>query len=113
MITGNRVKMTNSIGAAFADSGGLKSDIVTKVRGGALSDNHVEVAALGSGDADGDSGAGELIGTVVGTRITGNTVVVSAAKGTAPASSGASLIDASLTNTTVSRNHVRADSKGG
>ena len=112
-ITGNTVKMTNSVGAAFADSGGLKADLAMTVTDDVIADNHVVVAALGSGGADGDSGAGELWGTVTGTRLTDNTVTVSARKGDALASSGASLIQANLTDSLVSGNHVRAISAGG
>lgn len=113
-ITGNTVKMTNSVGAAFADSGGLKADVAMTVTDDVIADNHVVVAALGSGSADGDSGAGELTGTVTGTRLTGNTVTVSAGKGDALASSGASLITVpDLIDSVVSGNHVRAISTGG
>ena len=112
-ITGNTVKMTNSVGAAYADSGGLKADLAMTVTDDVIADNRVVVAALGSGSADGDSGAGELWGTVTGTRLTGNTVTISAGKGGASASSGASLIQANLTDSLVSRNHVRAISTGG
>jgi hypothetical protein len=113
-ITGNTAKITNSAGGAFADSGGLKSDVAMTVTDDVITDNHVVVRTLGSGSAAGDSGAGELWGPVTGTRITDNTVTVTAGKGGASASSGASLITSTnLTNSVVDDNHVRAASTGG
>lgn len=114
-ITGNAVSITNTIGAAYADSGGVKTDVPIALSDDVVANNHVSVAALGgpSASADGDSGAGELIGRVSNTKLTGNTVTVRSAKGSAVASSGASLIEASLTNSVVRDNSVRATSAGG
>ena len=115
-ITGNAASMTNRIGSASADSGGLKTDVPIKVVGGVIADNHVHVVALGgpSASADGDSGAGELIGTVTNTRFTGNTVTVSSAKGGALASSGVSLFGpGSISNSVISDNRVHATSSAG
>lgn len=115
-ITGNAVSMTNRIGSASADSGGLKTDVPITVVGGVIADNHVHVVALGgrSASAEGDSGAGELIGTVTNTRLTGNTVTVSSAKGGALASSGVSLFGpGSIRNGVIRNNHVHAMSSSG
>jgi hypothetical protein len=114
-ITDNSVSITNTMGTAFADSGGVKTDVPITISDDVIANNHVNVVALGgpSASADGDSGAGELIGTVTNTKITGNTVTVTAGKGGAAASSGASLIQANLTNSLVSGNHVRAISTDG
>ncbi len=114
-ITGNSVSITNTIGTAFADSGGVKTDVPIAVSDDVIADNHVSVVAHGgpSASADGDSGAGELIGTVTNTRLTGNTVTVRSAQGSATASSGASLIEASLTDSVVRDNRVHAASAAG
>ena len=114
-IVGNSVSITNKVGSAFADSGGLKTDVPIKLNSDVIANNRVTVTTLGgpSAGAQGDSGAGELIGTVTNTRLIGNSVTISSAKGSASASSGASLIEASLTDSVVQDNQVHATSAAG
>jgi hypothetical protein len=110
-ITGNSASMTNTIGDATAFSGGLHTDGVFTLSNDVIAGNSVYSAALGSsGDAEGDSGGGEMAGTIVNTRMTGNTVRVSSAAGTATASAGATSFTGTLTNSIVSDNHVFASS---
>jgi hypothetical protein len=54
--------------------------------------NSVSSATLAgsSGNAEGDSGAGELLGTINSTRFTGNTVTVTVGGGDVTAFAGAS-----------------------
>jgi hypothetical protein len=113
-ITHNAARMTNTLGDATAFSGGLHTDGVFRLDNDVIADNSVYSAALGSsGDAEGDSAAGEMAGTVTNTRLTGNEVTVRAAAGTATASAGATIITGTLTNSTVSDNHVFAFSPNG
>lgn len=113
-ITLNSASMTNTLGDTWVFSGGLQTDGVFTLDGDVIADNSVHSAALSSsGDAEGDSGAGEGAGTIRNTRLTGNTVTVSSAGGTATASAGASIFTGTLTNSTVSENHVFASSPDG
>ncbi len=116
-ISGNSVTMTNTVGDAEAFSGGIHVDLGVdfKLFNSVVADNSVSSATIGgsSGDAEGDSGAGELLGTISNTRFTGNTVTVSSAAGDATAFAGAFIDFGSITNSVVSDNHVHASSPGG
>jgi hypothetical protein len=114
-ITGNSASMTNTVGNATAFSGGLHTDRALTLSNSVIADNSVYSATLpGSpGDAQGDSAAGELTGTISNTRLTGNTVTVRSAAGTATASSGATIFAGTLTDSIVSNNHVFASSPNG
>ena len=116
-ISGNSVTMTNSVGDAQAFSGGIHVDLDVdfKLFNSVVADNSVSSATIGgsSGDAQGDSGAGELLGTISNTRFTGNTVTVSSPAGDATAYAGAFIDFGSITNSVVSDNHVYASSPGG
>jgi hypothetical protein len=116
-ISGNSVTMTNSVGDAQAFSGGIHVDLDVdfKLFNSVVADNSVSSATIGgsSGDAEGDSGAGELLGTISNTRFTGNTVTVSSTAGDAAAFAGAFIDFGSITNSVVSDNHVYASSPGG
>ena len=106
--------MTNTLGDATAFSGGLDTDGVFTLDNDVIADNSVYSAALGSsGDAEGDSAAGEMAGSIRNTRLTGNTVTVSSADGTATASAGATIFTGTLANSIVSDNHVFASSPNG
>jgi hypothetical protein len=61
----------------------------------------------------GDSGAGEMGGTIDNTLLTGNTVTVSSVAGDATAGAGASIFAGTMTNGVVSGNSVHATSPRG
>jgi hypothetical protein len=116
-VSGNSVTMTNTVGDATAFSGGVLVDLDVdfKMSNSVVADNSVSSATLAgsSGDAEGDSGAGELLGTITNTRFTDNTVTVSSAAGDATAFAGAFIDFGSITNSVVGDNHVHASSPGG
>jgi hypothetical protein len=114
-ISDNSVVMTNSVGDATAFSGGLHTDVNFQLTGVVVADNTVTVQTLAgsSGNASGDSGAGEMSGTIRNSRMTGNTVKVSSAKGRASAAAGASIFAGSMTSTVLRANHVQASSPSG
>jgi hypothetical protein len=115
IISGNSASMTNNLGDATAFSGGLHTDGVFTLNNDVISDNSVYSATLApsTGDAEGDSAAGEMAGTINNTRLTGNTVMVSSVAGTATALAGATIVMGTLTNSIVSDNHVLASSPTG
>lgn len=115
VISGNSVKMTNTAGSTSAFSGGLHTDGVFTLSNDVIAGNSVYSATLpGSpGDAEGDSGAGEMAGTISNTRFTGNSVTVKSAAGTADAAAGAAIFTGTLTGSTVSDNTVTASSPKG
>jgi hypothetical protein len=115
VISGNSVSMTNSVGDAAAFSGGLHTDGTFTLSNDVITDNSVYSATLpgSSGDAEGDSGAGEMAGTISNTRFTGNSVTVKSANGTADASAGAAVFTGTLTNSNISGNTVSAASPHG
>ena len=114
-ITGNSVSMTNAIGDATAFSGGLHTDGTFTLTNDVISHNSVYSATLpgSSGNAEGDSGAGEMAGTISSTRFTGNSVTVKSASGTASAAAGAAIFTGTLTSSIVSDNAVSASSSHG
>jgi hypothetical protein len=114
-ITGNSVSMTNAIGDATAFSGGLHTDGTFTLSNDVISYNSVYSATLpgSSGNAEGDSGAGEMAGTISSTRFTGNSVTVKSASGTASGAAGAAIFTGTLTSSTVSNNVVSASSPHG
>ena len=114
-ISGNSVSMTNTVGDAAAFSGGLHTDGTFTLSNDVIADNSVYSVTLpGSpGDAEGDSGAGEMAGTISNTRFTGNSVTVKSANGTADAAAGAAIFTGTLTNSNVSGNTVIAASPHG
>jgi hypothetical protein len=115
IISGNSVSMTNTVGDATAFSGGLHTDGTFTLSNDVIADNSVYSAALpgSSGNAEGDSGAGEMAGTIRSTRFTGNSVTVKSANGSANASAGAAIFTGTLTNSNVSGNTVSAASPHG
>jgi hypothetical protein len=114
-ISGNSVSMSNTVGDANAFSGGIHTDVDFELSNDAITNNSVSVATLAgsSGDALGDSGGGEMGGTISNTRFSGNTVTVSSAAGTATASAGAAIFAGSMTDSVVNNNHVSASSPSG
>jgi hypothetical protein len=116
-ISGNSVTMTNTVGDAEAFSGGVHVDLDVDftMSNSVVADNSVSSATLAgsSGNAGGDSGAGEILGTISNTRFTGNTVTVTSAAGDATALAGAFIDFGLLTNSIISDNHVHASSPSG
>jgi len=114
-ISGNSATMTNTVGDANAFSGGVHTDVNFELSNDVITNNSVNVATLGRsrGNAAGDSGAGEMGGTVTNTRFAGNSVTVSSVAGDANAGAGATIFAGSMTNSVVSDNHVQASSPHG
>ena len=116
-ISGNSTTMTNTVGDAEAFSGGVHVDLNVHftMSNSIVADNSVSSTTLpgSSGNAGGDSGAGEILGTISNTRFTGNRVTATSAAGDATASAGAFIDFGSLTNSVVSDNHVHASSPSG
>jgi hypothetical protein len=109
--------MTNTVGDAEAFSGGILVDLDVDftMSNSVVGDNSVRSATLAgsSGNAEGDSGAGALLGKIGSTRFTGNTVTVSSAAGDATAFAGALIHFGSITNSVISDNQVHASSPNG
>jgi hypothetical protein len=117
-ISGNSVSMTNTVGDANAFSGGIHVDLDVdfSMTRSLVVDNSVRSATLAdsSGAALADSGAGEILGTISHTRITGNTVTVrSATQGEAQALAGGMIFFGAMHRDVVSHNHVYASSPQG
>jgi hypothetical protein len=117
VIAGNTTGMTNSVGNATAFSGGLHVDegVDLELRGSAITSNHVFSATLGgsSGDAEADSGAGEIAGTLSGDRFARNTVSAISAHGHVDALAGAAIMAGTFLNGEVGDNRVRATAPHG
>jgi hypothetical protein len=109
--------MTNTVGDASAFSAGIHVDCCVdfELSNDVIADNSVLSEALpgSSGNANGDSGAGEIAGTIGNTRFTGNTVTVRSATGNANAGGGAAIFSGSMTDSVVSGNHVSVSSPSG
>jgi hypothetical protein len=116
-ISGNSVSMTNAVGDAEAFSGGIHVDLGVDfaMSNSVVSGNSVSSRTLGgsSGDASGDSGAGELQGTISNTRFTANSVRVTSAAGNATALAGALIDFGSMTDSVIGDNHIHASSAAG
>jgi hypothetical protein len=116
-LSGNSVTMTNTVGDAEAFSGGVHVNLGVDftMSNSVVADNSVSSATLAgsSGNAEGDSGAGEILGTISNTRVTGNTVTVTSAAGDATAFAGAFIDFGSITNSVISENQVHASSPSG
>jgi hypothetical protein len=116
-ISGNSVSMTNSVGDAEAFAGGILVDlgIDFTMSNSVVSGNSVSSRTLAgsSGDAEGDSGAGALLGTISNTRFTANSVRAISAAGDAAAFAGALIDFGSITNSVLGDNQVHASSPAG
>jgi hypothetical protein len=111
----NSVTMTNTAGDSFANSGAVHGDVLLTLGGDVFAHNSVVSQTLpGSpGNAQGDSGGGEVSGSITGTSFTGNTVTVRSAAGDAKAWAGAAIFSGTLTQSLVNDNRVVAASPGG
>jgi hypothetical protein len=116
-LSGNSVSMTNTVGDAEAFSGGVHVNpgVDFTMSNSVVSDNSVSSATLAGspGNAQGDSGAGEILGRITNTHVTGNDVSVTSASGDAAAFAGAFIDFGSITDSVISDNHVHASSPGG
>lgn len=120
-ISRNTVTMTNTLGSTEAFSAAIHADldqndapIPLELRNDIIADNRVMSSALGSsGDANGDSAAGEISGEITNSQVTGNTVVVKSARGDATALGGAGIVSGSITNSVIRGNAVSASSPHG
>jgi hypothetical protein len=114
-ISGNSISATNTVGDANAFSGGLHTDGTFELSNDVISNNTVTVATLdgSTGNAAGDSGAGEWAGTVTNTRVFGNSVTASSVAGDAIADAGATIFAGTMANSAISDNHVQASSPHG
>jgi hypothetical protein len=117
-ISGNSVSMTNTVGDAVAFSGGIHVDLDVEfdMTHSVVAGNSVRSATLAhsSGAAVADSGAGEILGRISDTRITGNSVTVrSATQGDARALAGGVIFFGTMRRDVVSHNHVYASSPQG
>jgi hypothetical protein len=114
-ISGNSISATNTVGDANAFSGGLHTDGTFELSNDLISNNSVSVATLegSTGNAAGDSGAGEWAGTVTNTRVFGNSVSASSVDGDAIADAGATIFAGTMANSAIGDNHVQASSPQG
>ena len=115
-ISDNSVTETNTLGSANADSAALHTDVNITLSGDVFADNHVRAVSRGpsTADTDGNSGVGELAGTIRNTRFIGNTVTVSSANGPASAEGGSMIFGpGSISNSVIKGNRVSAASPRG
>jgi hypothetical protein len=114
-IADNSVSMTNTNGDSTAFSGGVHTDVSFDLSDDVVANNSVTSAALpgSSGNAFGDSGAGEMSGKISNTRFIGNSVSVRSAAADAIASAGAVIFAGSMTSSVVSGNQVHGSSPRG
>jgi hypothetical protein len=116
IVADNSVTMTNSVGSANADSGGIHEDVNVPLLNDVIAGNRVTSRTLpgSSGNAEADSGAGEMFGTITNSQLIGNTVTVATAAGNATAGGGALGASAgTLSNDTITGNAVSASSPTG
>jgi hypothetical protein len=111
-IVGNTISMTNTAGNATAFSAGVHVDVGVdfEMPGTTIASNRADSATLGSspGDAEADSGVGELHGTLSGNRFTHNTVTARSSHGEVLAMAGAAIMFGTFSDGVVSDNRVRA-----
>jgi hypothetical protein len=116
--TGNSVNSSNSVGDAFAFSGGLHANGPIVLRDSTVSDNTV-AATTATGRADVDSGAGEINAdaTISNTRFTGNSATATSSAGVADAAAGAILTAAfermTISDSVISANRLTATTTTG
>jgi hypothetical protein len=117
-ITGNSVSSTNTVGDAFAFSGGLHANGPIVLSDSLVSDNSV-AATTATGRADVDSGAGEINADakISNTRFTGNSATATSSAGAAHAAAGAILTAAfdrmTISDSVISANRLTATTTTG
>jgi hypothetical protein len=115
-IGGNEAAMTNTVGDATAFAGGINVwGVDFEMRDSVIANNHVIAETIGEsrGDAAGDGGGAELLGTITDTEIVGNTVTVRSRAGDATAAIGGLLHEGSMDGGSVSDNRIMASSPRG
>ena len=115
-ISHNTARMTNTVGSANAVSAGLHPFGDITLIGDEISNNTVIAEALqgSSGDAHGDSGAGEVFGIITGSQLSGNSVIARLAARNATAGGGAAVMDnATVSDSVVDNNTLIAVSPRG
>lgn len=113
-IAHNDASMHNSAGPAFAFSGGAHTDDTFTLDRDVIADNTVTAIASGrTGDAEADSGAGEIGGTITDTQLLDNHVIARAAAGDAYALGGAAIAVGIFVRTTVVGNRLWSRSSSG
>jgi hypothetical protein len=119
-ISDNSSTMTNTVGGSQAFSGGWQADrdTVLNLTDDTVSNNSVVSATLpgSTGDASGDSGAGEQgdqDNTISWTRFTGNTVTVNSVAGNAFGGPGVSTGGGTYTNSVITNNQVTTSAPNG
>lgn len=111
----NSASARNTVGDATAFSGGLHTDVDFTLSDDLIGANSVEsvAAASSTGDAEGDSGAGEMGGTITRTRLIGNSVTVQSSHGDVSALAGAVIFGGTMLDSAVRRNRVQGNSPHG
>lgn len=117
-ITRNSARMTNRVGGATANSGGLNVTTVNipfRITKSVVARNAVTATAQNRsrGNALVDTGGATLAGKVSQVRVRDNTATAKSAGGDATASGGAALILGRMVNSTATDNSVHASSPRG
>jgi hypothetical protein len=115
-ISHNRLRSTNSVGDANADSGAVKTEVNVNLSNDLISDNTVSVATVGAstGDAHADSAVGETQGVMTNVRMTGNNLISTSVAGNASAAGGVAIWGPGpLVNSVITSNHVTASAPYG
>ncbi|HET6875198.1 MAG TPA: hypothetical protein VFH70_10485 [Acidimicrobiales bacterium] len=115
-ITDNSASMTNTLGDAAADSGGIRGNSPVDMRNVDDSGNSVTAVAVpgSSGRAFSTSGAGQLAGTFRNVALDDNAVTARSASSDAEAGGGASVFGpGTLDNADISGNRVLASGQSG
>jgi hypothetical protein len=115
VISYNTVVATNTVGHMYADSGGMQGNTLLGLYGDNFDHNSVYSATLpgSTGPALGDSGAGEVSGTITRTRVTNNTMTSVSFAGDASSGAGGVLFSGTMTESVVSGNKVVVDAAHG
>jgi hypothetical protein len=119
-IADNSTTMTNTAGGSEAFGGAWQANVDTTLTltNDTIANNHVTSATLpgSTGDANGDSGAGEQgnqVNTINGTRLTGNTVTVTSVAGNAFGGPGVTVGGGTYTYSVIADNHVTVSAPNG
>ena len=115
IVADNSVTMTNSVGSAQSDSGGIHEDVNVPLSNDIIAGNSVRAQTLpgSTGNSAGGGGAGELFGTIANSWLISNTVTVAAAAGHAQAGGGANFGAGTLSHDEITGNAVSASSPTG
>ena len=109
-VSGNSAAMTNTLGDSTAFSGGLHTDNVMTLANDVIANNSI-TSTSPHGNAQGDSGAGELGGSITNTRLTNNSVTATAPSGSVNVAAGASIFGGTMVSSVVSGNSIHASGR--